>query len=276
MGYDLDLLESVQCFSLGLSQEQAHTLSPSAMDMLTLALEVNLKKQIAKTVKIELEYLCKRIAAAYEIDEEDLMKFIQEPSEGIDEIRAKVDKGRNPRPAPRKPSKKKDSDEESASGDDRQKCSATTAKGTACKNNALPGKCYCHAHKKLELPGKVVEEESEDDEPPAIPAKGRKSPEPEAEVVTPPPKAKGKGKGKADEPPPAPKKPAKPAKGKGKAKPQHDHKSDEDEGECSRCAEHGNPKDDGEFTVDQKTKQSLEDILAALEAADMQEEQGDK
>ena len=122
----------------------------------------------------------------------------------------------------------------------------------------------------------MVEEESEDDEPPAIPAKGRKSPEPEAEVVTPPPKAKGKGKGKADEPPPAPKKPAKPAKGKGKAKPQHDHKSDEDEGECSRCAEHGNPKDDGEFTVDQKTKQSLEDILAALEAADMQEEQGDK
>jgi len=248
------------------------------MDMLTLALEVNIKKAVAKTIKIEMGYLCERIAAAYEIDLEDLKQFIEEPSENIEEIRAKVDKGRNPRPVAKKPAakkEKKDSDTESASGGDRQKCAATTAKGTACKNNALAGKCYCHAHKKLELPSKVVLEESDDEEePPAIPVE-------ESQVTPPPPKAKGKGKGKAASPPPAPKKPkAEPkskAKGKGKAKPEHNHETEQvDEGECSRCAEHGHPNEEGEFTVDSNTKQKLEDILAALEAADMEELDGDK
>jgi hypothetical protein len=262
------------------------------MDMLTLALEVNIKKAVAKTIKIEMEYLCKRIATAYEIDEADLLEFLSEESEGIEEIREKALKGKNPRPAPKKPRAKKDSDEESASGD-RSKCAATTAKGLPCKNNALVGCVCCHAHKKQEAelrrgrPAPEVEEEEE--EPPAIPVEkpktgsgrgGRKSPAPapveseaeaEEEVKTPPAKPKGKGKAPA-----APKKPATKPKGKGKAKPEHDHKPDEDEGECSRCAEHGNPASDGEFTVDSKTKQSLEDILAALEAADMQEQQGDK
>lgn len=251
------------------------------MDMLTLALEVNIKKAVAKTVKIEMEYLCKRIAEAYELDEKDLLEFVSEESEGIEEIREKALKGKNPRPAAKKPRSKKDSDVESASGEDRSKCAATTAKGLPCKNNALPGKCCCHAHKKQEAElsrGRPVREvEEEEDEPPAIPVekpvtRGRKSPEPveDVEVSTPPP---AKGKGKKGKAPAAPKKPA---KGKGKAKPEHDHDVDGEEGECSRCAEHGNPASDGEFTVDSKTKQSLEDILAALEAADMEEKAGDK
>jgi hypothetical protein len=169
-------------------------------------------------------------------------KIIQE----AESTREVVDVKKKAAPKP-KAKPKKGEDEE------RGKCEAKTAKGTACKNLALTGCCYCRVHQ-----NKFGKEE--DDVPPA--KKGKKEEKKKKEK-------KEKKKEEPDELEEEEDPPAKKGKGKTAAAPKknHTHPIDEEGEDCEECDRKGDvaKKLEDEFEEDPDTNRQLQDILDQLD-----------
>jgi hypothetical protein len=222
-------------------------------------MEESALKGMRKAFKVELEELLARIKEAYaehqkyiveemvksfdiEISEEELKEVTDQfkqldldayvasldASENVsEEVKSKVSRAKKGKA---KAKEESEEDPEPVRG----KCKGTTAKGCACKNNAMADSDFCHVHNKGK---KVVAKklESEDEEQPAM---------------TPPPKKTPARR------PAAPKKPS---------KPEHNHDMEESTGECSRCVEHGNPKSEPEASVDDEVAKQLQEIIDTMD-----------
>jgi len=225
-------------------------------------MEESALKGMRKAFKVEMEELVGKIKEAYaehqkylieemvkafdiEISEEELKEVtgefkqldleayiasLDDTDKVSEEVKSKVSKPRKAK------AKKSESEGESEPEPVRGKCQGKTAKGCACKNNALAGLQFCHVHNKQK---QKAESEEDDGEPPAM---------------TPPAKKKPAAK------PKAPKKPA---------KSEHNHKLEEEGDEtCERCEEHGDPSKPQEMEVEDDVARQLQEFVASIDDDD--------
>ena len=191
---------------------------------------IKLCSEMRKAFQEDLEVLLGQIAAEFGIDHDALLDFAEvkrrESSETVTEAvtESKAKKARKTKKA------KAESESEGSGAEEpkeRAKCAARTAKGTACKNNALADCEFCRVHNKgpLALP-KAKEAEVPAEAPPKKEKKARKSK-------------------KAAEP-----------------KPEHNHPAEEApkaEEPCERC-------EAPEYSVDPDLEAQLAEFKAELEA----------
>jgi len=196
---------------------------------------IKLCSEMRKAFQEDLEVLLGQIAAEFGIDHDALLDFAEvkrkESSETVSEA---VTESKTKKARKTKKAKAPESESEGSGAEqepkERAKCAAKTAKGTACKNNALADCEFCRVHNKgpLALPkAKEV-----DQVPKEAPPKEEKK------------KRSGRGK-KAAEP-----------------KPEHNHSADEApkaEEPCERC-------EAPEYSVDPDLEAQLAEFKAELEA----------
>lgn len=194
-----------------------------------MAAMLKLCSEMRKAFKEEMEVTLGEIAAEFNIDHDALVAFVNkkrgEVSDGVSEAveASKASKPRKPR------AKKVESETDGES--ERKKCSATTAKGAPCKNNAQADCEFCRVHNKGPLKLKVA-----DSEPPAMPEAVKE-------------KKKRSTKKKVEAP-----------------VVEHNHGVEEAPVECAKCEQQGNPKEEQEFTVEDDIEKQLEEFRKSLEA----------
>jgi len=210
------------------SEQQTTDQGPSMAAMIKLCSEMR------KAFQEDLEVLLGQIAVEFGIDHDALLDFAEvkrkESSEAVSEAvtESKAKKV--------KKTKKAKAESEGSEGEaevqqkERAKCAAKTAKGTACKNNALADCEFCRVHNKGPL--------------------------------TLPPKAKEVDQGPTDQVPAKKEKKARKSKKAAEPKPEHNHSADEApkaEEPCERC-------EAPEYSVDPDLEAQLAEFKAELEA----------
>ena len=140
---------------------------------------IKLCSEMRKAFQAELEVLLTQVAEEFKLDVEAVMAFAEEKRrEASEEVSEAVDKSRKQKK--KRATKKKEEEVESegeVQQEERGKCQGKTAKGCACKNNALAGLQFCHVHNKknAEEEATPVKKEAKAKKAPKAPKKAKKA-----------------------------------------------------------------------------------------------------